>query len=610
VSTVLFIVEIVVALGMIIFVHELGHFATAKWFGVRVRRFALGMGPPLIRWVRGETEYSLRAIPVGGFVDLVGEHPEADEADDPRGLWRCRPWQKIVVFSAGVVMNTVLAFLLFALAPIVGIQAPVPVVGGLASGMPAEKAGLLPGDRIVSINDRPIQSFEDIIWSVALVDAGTTFDVKYERPSAQPDQPPTLGEVKVASMRAPGSLAPMLGVEPELNTVIAKMLPKGPSEQAGLKEGDRILSVNGQPVSTWREMKKLMAVAPANELDLKLQRGEETKDLKVDFAAVKDFEFGLEPPTEISEIQPDSPAQKADLRSGDRIAAVQDTPWPTVKATSDLIKAAAGNPVHIVVDRDGKTVDVTVTPAVLPGADYPRLGVSLSAAFQEPVIVGEVAKGGPADEAGLRPGDRILATGKDGRAIGGWEDLLLALTNAEGTPVPLRIQRGAETLTAALTPKRTLRDHLALTDAMGEALYAPLPRIYNPLTAAQRGWNVTLRWFGRVYMNLKQLVTGQVSTKAAAGPVGIAQWSYNVASHGTGTLMEFLGMLTVSIAVLNFLPIPPFDGGHVLFVLIDSARRKPVSMKARNVVWIIGWSLVGLMFIVVTYRDIVRWLTT
>ena len=100
-----------------------------------------------------------------------------------------------------------------------------------------------------------------------------------------------------------------------------------------------------------------------------------------------------------------------------------------------------------------------------------------------------------------------------------------------------------------------------------------------------------------------------MSTKAVGGPVAIVQWSVSVAGQGLGTFMDFLGMLTVSIAVLNFLPIPPFDGGHVLFVLIDAIKRKPVSMKVRTVVWITGWVAVGLLFLVVTYRDILRVIT-
>jgi regulator of sigma E protease len=264
------VLEILVALGLIIFVHELGHFMTAKWFNVRVRRFALGMGPIIVKWVRGETEYSLRWIPIGGFVDLVGEHPDAEEADDPRGLWRRPAWQRIVVFSAGVVMNALLALVFFALAPIIGIQAIVPVAGGVVPGMPAEKAGMLPGDRVVSINGRPIESFDDLLYSVALDNAGTTFDVKVERPAVG-SEPPKAIEMKMASIRPPESLFPVLGIEMERSNVVGGFgRPDAPLRQAGVEEGDRILAVNGKEVANWREITKVLADAPAGPVTLAL----------------------------------------------------------------------------------------------------------------------------------------------------------------------------------------------------------------------------------------------------------------------------------------------------------------------------------------------------
>jgi regulator of sigma E protease len=609
VHTLLYIIEIVVAIGLIIFVHELGHFLAAKRFGVRVRKFALGMGPPIVRWTHGETEYSLRWIPVGGFVDLVGEHPEADEADDPRGLWRRPAWQKIIVFSAGVVMNAALALVLFALAPIVGIQAPVPIVGGVAPGMPAEKAGVLPGDRIVAIDGRPINSFEELIWTVALSDAGTAFQMDLDRPASE-DRPAERFSRSIISMRVPGSMAPMIGVEPEQEPVIARMRPDSIPKQAGLREGDRILAVNGRPVDSWRGLVKALADAPPRQCNLEIERDGRREDISVDFDNLKVFNFGLVPPCEITSVEPRSPAGEAGILTGDLVAAVGDAQWPTVKAVSDAIKAAGpGSAVRLVLQRGDKTVEVTCTPEVLPGADYPRLGVSLGPGFGPPTYIGEIEPKSPAAEAGLRPGDTVQAAGEPPADVNDWEDLSRFLITADGAAVPLRLKRGAETINAALKPRPVPQDHLSLLEAVGEPRYAPLPRVYNPVVAAERGVRQTLLWFGRIYINLKQLMIGQVSTKAAGGPVAIVQWSYNVAAHGMGALMDFLGMLTVSIAVLNFLPIPPFDGGHVLFVLIDKIKRRPVGLKARTVVWIIGWSLVGLIFVVVTYRDVMRWLS-
>ncbi|MCX5683875.1 MAG: RIP metalloprotease RseP [Planctomycetota bacterium] len=606
-----YVLEIVVALGLIIFVHELGHFMTAKWFNVRVRRFALGMGPIIVKWVRGETEYSLRWIPIGGFVDLVGEHPDAEEADDPRGLWRRPAWQKIIVFSAGVVMNAFLALVFFALAPIIGIQAIVPVAGGVVPGMPAEKAGILPGDRVVSINGRPIESFDDLLYSVALDNAGTTFDVHVERPGVG-SEPPKALEMKIASVRPPESLFPVLGIEMERSNVVAGFgRPDAPLHQAGVEVDDRILAVNGKDVANWREIAKALADAPAGPVTLALERGGQTKELRVVPADLKTYEDGITLPTMIGAVEVGSPADGAGIKPGDRVVAMQGKPWPTVEEMSAAVKAAGNDAeIRLTLWRDKKTVDVACKTAMLPGADHPRLGISMAEAAGTPVQVGAVEPGGPAAEAGLKPGDIVTAAGDDGKKIDDWEALLRIIVAAEGKPVTLQVERDGTVLPpTTLRPKAVPQERLTPVFAGSMPLFAPLPRIYNPITAAQRGLRQTVLWLGRVYLNLKQFASGQVSTRAVGGPVAIAQWSINMAGKGMGTFMDFLGMLTVSIAVLNFLPLPPFDGGHVLFVLIDAIKRKPVSMRIRTIVWLAAWIGVLLLFVLITYRDIVRWIT-
>lgn len=605
----LFIIEAIVALGLIILVHELGHFLTAKYFGVRVRRFALGMGPIIVKWTRGETEYSLRWIPVGGFVDLAGEHGEADGADDPRGLWRRPPWQRVVIFSAGVVMNVVLALVLFAVAPIVGIQAPVPVVGKVTPSMPAQKAGIEPGDRIVAINGEPIASFEDVIWMVALSPAGTTFVVDLERPGANGAAPERFTKTLV-SMRAPGSPAPMLGVEPELAPVIALMHANSLVKQAGLTEGDRILAVNGQAVTTWRGLSKMLADAPVGPLTLQIERAGKKEDLKVDPAQFKVYDYGMAWTTTILGVEPDSPAAKADLRVGDRIAAINDLSWPTMDHVSDAVKAAGADAtVRLKIWRQGEILDVSAKTAKLPGADYPRLGFAPGAAAEGPILVGEVEPGGPADKASIRPGDIIRMAGEPAKNVTNLEQLYTVFSARGDQGVHLAIERGGAILTTTLTPGLTPQDRLTLNLAAGPALYVALPRIYNPVEAAKYGFKRTGMWLTRVYANLRQLMTRQVSTKAVGGPVAIVQWSFNVASHGIGTLMDFWGMLSISIAVLNFLPIPPFDGGHVLFVLIEKIKGGPVSLKVQAWVWGAGWAAVGVLFILVMWQDIARLLT-
>jgi regulator of sigma E protease len=607
VQTVLYVVEIAIGLGLIILVHELGHFLTAKMFGVRAPRFGFGLPftRPILKWTRGETEYGLYPVLIGGFVHLVGESPDAEDADDPRGLWRRPAWQRIVVFSAGVVMNALLAVVFFILAPVAGVQVPVPVVGDLVPGMPAEKAGLAPGDRIVSINGHPLESFEDLIWMVALRDAGTSFDLKIERPGAGTAPPEALDATMLS---AAGPLVPMLGIGPEQSTVIARYDTRdAPLRQAGVQEGDRILAVSGKDVATWRDLDKALAAVPAGPVVLTIKRNGEKQELHVVPGDLKAYDYGMVPPTEVKAVEPGMPAAEAGLLPGDRILAIQDKRWPTAEELVNTVKAAGkGAEIRLQVLRKDKTLDLKAKTVVPPGKDVPRIGLAMDPAFGAPLQVGHVDPAGPAEQAGLVSGDVVLAAGDNAKPVKDWEDLTEILIDAGGNKVPLQVERGGKTLLTMLQPKGIVRDRLVLAGATPEALYAPLPRIYNPITAGERGMRRTVLWLGRVYMNLRQILVGQVSTKAVGGPVAIVQWSVAIASHGLGTFLDFLGMLTVSIAVLNFLPMPPFDGGHVLFVLIDAVKRKPVSIKVRTIIWIAGWVAVGLLFIIVTYRDILR----
>jgi regulator of sigma E protease len=657
-DTVLYAFEIAVALGLIVLTHEAGHFLAAKWCGVWVRRFAIGFGPPLIKWTRGDTEYSLRILPLGGFVEPMGDTPESEGGDSPRALWRKPAWQKIAIFSAGVVMNALLAMILFGLAPIVGVEAPLPVVGGVLPDMPAAQAGIQPGDRIVRINGNRVESFEDVIWTVALVDADTAFNLEIERPVPGSEEPEVLTKT-VVSVRKPKMLAPMLGIEPQIAPVIARISPDSPLAQAGFLKGDRIVAVNGKSVGTWRELEKTLTDAPAGPVNLAMERQGEPEDLRVDPADLKVYDFGMTFPTQIESVEPGSPAEEAGIQAGDRVAAIrsepppkseapattsresaqspaaeaakqeadspakapakagakaaepivptQTQPWPTGDTIAEVVKAAGdGGLVHLTLWRDGQAVAVACKTAMLPGTDHPRIGIAMAPAIEEPLQIGSVDKDGPADRAGIRPGDLVVAMGEDSHQPGDWVALIQELLESDGQPVPIQVKRGGNLLAATLEPKLVRQDRLSAVGAIGSVVYGPMPRLYNPLAAAERGVRKTVLWLGRVYLNLKQLVTGQVSAKAAAGPVGIVQFSLDVASHGIGAMMDFWGMLAVSIAVLNFLPIPPFDGGHVLFVLIEKIRGAPVSVKVRSWIWGAGWAAVGALFLFVTYRDILR----
>ncbi len=612
------IIEIAVGLGLLILVHELGHFLAAKWFGVHVRQFAIGFGPPLVKWRRGETEYSLRVLPLGGFVDLAGEHPEAEGADDPRGLWHRPVWQRAVVFAAGVAVNAAMAVVIFAVAFLLGVKAGAPIAGALVPGLPAAKAGIEPGDRLVAIGRageemKPLASFDDLMYTVSLSNAGTEFVLTVERPGAE-GGPKGAGvaetkTVELASVRPEKALWPVLGIGMPYEPVLYKVLKDSSAAQAGLEAGDRILAVNGRPVGQLYDAVAALEQSPPGKVTLRIERGGEPRDLVVDPAQLKDYQFGFAPPMAVAKVLPDSPAAEAGLEEGDRIAEANGTAWPTPEEFVNLVKeAGAGGRLDLVLMRGGKRIETSCSVALRTegGEERPMVGVGMAAAPGNPVQIGRVEPGGAAERAGLCAGDVVLAVGKNGKAPGDWEAMLEMFLEEPTKATPIRVARGNQTIEMTLAPDAVPAERFVLSGFSTLPLYVPLPRIYNPLAAAGEGFRQTWMWMRRTYATASQLVRGQVSTEAVGGPVLIFQASYALAEQGVGTLINFFGMISVMLAVVNFLPLPPLDGGHVLFTLIEKLRGRALSLKVQSAFWAAGWALVGVVFLLILWQDIAR----
>jgi len=184
------LVSFTVALGALVFVHELGHFLVAKRSGVRVQRFSIGFGPVIFSWRRGETEYAVSAIPMGGYVKMLGEDDDDEPgvAMEPERAFSTQPvWKRAAIVGAGPVMNFIFAFVVYAaLFATIGVELPSnePRVGGVSAGMPAEQAGLKPGDRVVSIDGQPVKTWEELSGMV-LASKGRALNVVVDREGAQ-----------------------------------------------------------------------------------------------------------------------------------------------------------------------------------------------------------------------------------------------------------------------------------------------------------------------------------------------------------------------------------------------------------------------------------------
>jgi regulator of sigma E protease len=264
--------------------------------------------------------------------------------------------------------------------------------------------------------------------------------------------------------------------------------------------------------------------------------------------------------------------------------------------------------VNLVLERGGERIEVTCQIALMDAEDgqKPMIGLAMAGAAGDPVQIGQVEAGGAAERAGLRPGDIILSVGPDGKMPGDWNEAVAELVRKPGAPVAVTVERGSQVVKTTLAPDAVPYERFTLEGIAAKPVYVALPRIYNPLTAAGEGLKRTRLWFGRIYTSLAQMVRGQVGTQMVGGPVLIVQESLTIAEQGLGTLMAFWGMLGVSLAVLNFLPLPPFDGGHVLFAIIAKIKGSHVSLKVQTAFWAAGWVMVGLLILLVMWQDISR----
>jgi regulator of sigma E protease len=443
------IVSFVVVIGILILIHELGHFFVARWVGVGVERFSIGFGPVLLRWRGTDTEYVLSAIPMGGYVKMMGEENPLEGGAavpfDPQKAFALKPlWARFLIVFAGPGMNFVLAALIFA-AVLATVGRPVwpAAVGKVTDGSPAAAAGLRTGDVVTAVNDKPVAYWEDL-----------------ERTVADSDGRP-----------------------------LALRVRRGDAQQT---------------------------------LTLSPRRKSVTDPIFKESREVWDIGAGPQLVPQISSVAPDSPAATAGLQPGDVVAAVAGQPVYTPEDLVEAIRTRPRQPFELTVERDGKRLMLRVTP----------------------------------DAA------------KDKTATG--EEVTVG-----------KIQAGIATKAVRFEP-------------------------YNPLYAVvygtQRTWDMTVL----TVKGLWKLVSRQIDSSNIGGPIQIATEAGRQAKEGMGSLALFTAIISVNLAVLNLLPVPMLDGGHLFFFVIEAMLGRPLSLKKREAAQQVGFVLLMLLMVYALWNDLNR----
>ncbi|OFW07019.1 MAG: RIP metalloprotease RseP [Acidobacteria bacterium RIFCSPLOWO2_02_FULL_68_18] len=257
-------------LGVLVFVHEFGHFVAARRLGVRVLTFSLGFGPKLLKFRRGDTEYCVSVIPLGGYVKMAGESP-----DDPRTgrsdefLSRTK-WERFQVLIMGPVMNILLAIVVMAIVLAQGAEVPIyqdqpPVVGAVMPGSPAEQAGIARGDRIMTVAGDQVETWEDLFLAV-----GTRANRDVAITLLRDGQPQTVTVRPTPETRFEVG---NIGVLPDINPIVASVIAGEPAERAGLEGGDVVLAVNGERMVTRAQLIEAISRNGGREIEITIERG-------------------------------------------------------------------------------------------------------------------------------------------------------------------------------------------------------------------------------------------------------------------------------------------------------------------------------------------------
>jgi regulator of sigma E protease len=660
------ILMVVLGLGFVIFIHELGHFLLAKWNGVKVEKFAIGFDPYGLRlWQKqvGETTYVVGALPLGGYVKMLGEEPsEASEtAGDPRAYHNKPVGSRMAIISAGVVMNVLFGVLCFTYVHLRGRPEMPAVVGSVLAGMPAYDAGLRPGDRVLRVDGRPIRAYTDLQKSMIFSGKDQRLTLEVERPGeAEPRS------FEVTPRLRPGALGPTIGLGPaldlELSPKVPYLAPAGFSGEAdavakALAGGGRVVAAGlegeePRPIGSKLELDRLLEANADRPIVLELRAVDDAGKLVessparrvvVPPAPMADLGLVMEPGVVVG-LRPGSVASAAGLRHGDRIVAVDGDAAFDPMRLPDLAyrRAREGGALQLTVTRaasdsaEPDRMELEVAPAAVPPSvettffdealDVPALGLALEVTPR----IAAIRPGSPAERSGLKAGDVVRFVELTRPA--------LPAGSGEGAAAP-------ETIRLVLDGKRTNKqDELASWPGVFDQLQA-LPRHEVSLTLAGgsrplrltpepvegwpyprrglrfvvqiqpmpplglgaalgRAWGETVENAASVYYMIRGLFQRTLPADSVGGPIKIADWAYTTARAGLDAFIPFLGMLSINLAVVNFLPIPPLDGGQMLFLIAEKIRGRPLPERLAGPVMIAGLLFILLLFVVVNVNDV------
>ena len=532
------VIGFLIILAPLVVVHEFGHFIFAKIFGVKAEIFSIGFGPRLLSKQLGETEFRVSLIPLGGYVKLLGEDRDAplSPEESRRALHKQAAWKRFFIFFGGPLFNFIWAILVFMTILVIGEPQLASVAGRVVPNSAAAKIGFVSGDKIGSIDGKPIQKFEELANAVA-------------------DSPGRALKFEVVS---PGATA-------------AHQIVATPVAQEGF-------SVYGEMTSIG-EIDGLLPTARSS------------------FVGVSD---------------PASPAGKAGIETGDQITEMNGAPvdnWEDIELR--YAKTADGGPLVFKVMKSKTRQTIDFTQAKAPGAKSlsDQLGLRSSELFVEKVV-----KDSPAEKAGVQIGDRLIGVG--GNEVQSFMELKDAVQRSgeKDGKVALAWERAGKKLSAIVVPTATFsRDPLLkkvtqyTVGVMPMLTFAEpatvIERVLNPFKLLYAGTERMIVFSWRNIVSIGKMLTGDVSVATLGGPIMIGKIAGESLERGLHAFLSTMALLSIGLGVLNVLPVPVLDGGHLLYYIVEAIRRRPLSQKAQELGYRVGFAIVGTLMIFTLLND-------
>lgn len=543
-------IYIVLLLGGLIFFHELGHFIFARWMGVHVVTFSIGMGPTLFR-IQGKpsgvpglepTEYVIAALPIGGYVRMFGDDPDAEIPAEQRAvsLNHKEVWRRFLVMVAGPAFNLVLPFIIFFFLLLSADKVQPSLVGTVDQQGPAGRAGLVSGDLITAIDDEPVDYWWQLQKEIS-ARPEQAVDIRYDRggearrTTITTMAMPSPDYRRIGVRRDEGRIGVMAGFTRPIVTGV----PGSAAAAAGVHFWDEVVAVDGVPVTRYSELGPALSRHPDRPVSLTVRRYE-----------------GIETP---------------------------DPMYPS-------------GPQELVL-------------SLVPDARPLRGLMSVDC------VARKIHKGSPAEVLGLRVGDVVVSL--DDRTCPDSVWLLSNLREDDQARTMTWIRDGvtmqktsSDWIAEVHVPHPLQKDHkirmFGLESWSAHSNLSPIDNAHLWRDAAARSSHRTFHHIDLTFWSVVGLFGGAVDFKELSGPVGIAHLAAHAGERGWSTFFGLMAFLSISLGLLNLLPIPLLDGGHILFLAIEAIRRRPVSLRTRQLATYVGLAFILVVMVVVFRNDLMR----